>query len=409
MQDFFNVTDLAQLMKLKPLFQPVDTETVPLLDAVGRVAALDMRADVDLPNFPRATMDGYAVQAASTFGASESNPAYLVVVGEVVMGGAPNFRIAHGEAARIPTGGMLPEGADAVVMVEYSEPIDETTLEVYRSVAPGQYVVSVGEDFSRCETLVARGCRLRPQEVGLLAAFGHTHPLVYRRPLVGIISTGDEVVPAADRPAQNQIRDINTYTLSALVQNAGGLPLPLGIVQDDPDSLSKACREALDTVDMLMISGGSSVGTRDYTIETVAALPRAEILAHGIAISPGKPTILARAGGKPFWGMPGHVVSAMVVFSRVVCPFLAQIAGQQPPEAPDRRVPAALTRNIASAQGRVDFIRVRLERRNGVLWAEPLLGKSALLNTMVKADGLIQIPRDTEGLDALAKVDVILF
>jgi molybdopterin molybdotransferase len=408
MAEFFNVMDLAEVLAFRSMFPQVATENVALNATVGRVLAVDMVADSDLPGFARATMDGYAVCASSTFGASDGNPAYLAVKGTIAMGSAPNFDIAPGEAARIPTGGMLPSRADSVVMVEHTEAIDAETIEVYRSVAPGQHIVIRGEDYRKGTVLLERGTRIRPQETGLLAAFGRTSAAVFKRPVIGIISTGDEVVAVEATPAIGQIRDINSYTLAGLVQTAGGIPRLYGVVHDDYDTLFKNCMQAVAETDMVLISGGSSVGVRDFTIEVLSALPDSAVLTHGISISPGKPTILAQVGPKAVWGLPGHVVSAMIVFTVIVKPFMVWIGGntQQTEGAP--AYPALLSRSLASVPGRVDYVRVRLVTKEGTTWAEPVLGKSGLINTMVKADGLIKIEKDTEGLNKGTPVTVTL-
>ncbi len=407
MKEFFKVTDLKKVLEYASDFPQVETQDVPLSDATGRVLAQDIGADVDLPDFKRSTMDGYAVRASSTFGASEPNPAYLSVIGSVIMGESPPFTIEPGQTAGISTGGMLPDGADSVIMIEHTEAIDDISIEVYRSVAPGQNILEKGEDIAKNTVLVSGGKRLRAQETGLLAAFGQKKVRVYKKPAIGIISTGDEIVPIDETPGPGQIRDINMYTLSDLVRNAGADPVTFGIVWDDFDDLLEKCTLALDKTDMVLISGGSSVGTRDFTIEVLTALSHAKILVHGISISPGKPTILARSHHQAIWGLPGQVVSAMVVFEVVVKPFIEQISGLSLKYKKNFKLPARLSRNISSSQGRADYIRVRLNQKNGVLWAEPILGKSGLINTMVKADGLIEIGVNTEGLDKGAAVEVI--
>jgi len=376
----------------------VDAETVPLEEAWSRVLAEEIVPREDLPPFARSTMDGYAVQAASTFGASEGNPAYLEIRGSVAMGEIPDFSIGNGHAARISTGGMLPRGADAVVMIEHTAAVDDTMIEVYRSVAPGGHVIRAGEDYARSQVALPSGIRLRSQEIGLLAALGREEVKVYRRPLVGIVSTGDEVVPISRQPGPGQIRDVNSYSLAAMVKNAGGRPRTYGIVADSFDELSGTLSKAAADCDMVLISGGSSVGVRDFTIEALSSLPDCRILVHGISISPGKPTILAMAAGKALWGLPGHITSAMVVFQVIVQPFIEHAAGLARPSAV-RRLPARLSRNLASAQGRVDYVRVRLTEKDGELRAEPLLGKSGLINTLVRADGLVEIGMNAEGLD----------
>ena len=402
MREFFEVVTLAEAAAHDRRFALVGSEAVELGAARGRVLASDIVADGDLPGFVRSTMDGYAVVAASTFGAAESQPALLEVVGSVEMGTAASVAVGPGQAARILTGGMLAPGSDAVVMVEHTEVIDDTTIEVVRAVAPTQNVIAADDDVARGETVLVAGTRLRAQEVGVLAALGHSRVQVYRQPRVAIISTGDEVVSVDVVPGPGQIRDVNSHTLAALVAEAGGVALPLGIIGDDFDQLLSCCQRALADSDMVLLSGGSSVGARDLTIDVLAALAGAEVLVHGVAIRPGKPTILADVGGKALWGLPGHVASAMVVFRVLVRGFIERIAGLAP--TPPRRTRARLSRNLASVHGRRDHVRVALEERAGELWAVPVLGKSGLIRTMVKADGLVEIATDSEGLDEGSEV-----
>lgn len=409
MKEFFKVTDLDDALALKFGFNRMGKEEIPVQAATNRVLAEEIVADVNLPDFPRAIMDGFAVRAASTFGASDGNPAYLTVPRTVAMGEIPAFSIGPGEAARISTGGMLPNGTDSVVMVEHTDTIDATTIEVFKSVAPGQNMVAIGEDIQKDQTVLSCGQRLRPQETGLLAAFGRQSVQVYRQPVIGILSTGDEVVAIDTVPSIGKIRDINSYTLAGLVFQAGGLPRQLGIVKDDYDDLLERCKQGMDQTDMLLVSGGSSVGMRDYTVEVLSAIPDTELLLHGISISPGKPTILARSGKKAFWGLPGHVVSAMVVFHAVVQPFIDHIGGLEPAHLRRYACPATLTRSVASSLGRVDYVRVKLVEEDNAFHAEPILGKSGLINTMLRADGLVKIDKNTEGLDAGAQVNVLLF
>ena len=406
---FLKVLDVEQVLGLRQRFQPVPSEDVLLEAAGGRILAEDVHAAGNLPGFARSTVDGYAVRAASTFGASESSPALFMVVGAVGMGETPQMAVAAGEAVRIATGGMLPSGADGVVMLEYAESLDDSGIEVVRSVAPGQNLIAAGEDFESGARIAAAGRRLRPQDAGVLAAFGRTRVKAFRQPVVGIISTGDEIVPAEATPGPAQIRDVNRYTLAGLVAQAGAVPVAFGIVRDEFQSLHAACRRALEQCDMVLISGGSSVGARDYSVEVVSSFAGAELLVHGIAIRPGKPTILAKAFGKALWGLPGHVVSSMIVFSRIVRPVLLHVGGLAAPTAEDIRIPARLNRNVASAQGRTDFVRVRLLRGETEWRAEPVLGKSGLINTMVQSDGIIEIGKNIEGLDEGTIVEVILF
>jgi len=407
MKEFFKVTDLEHTLKYSAGFPNVGTEFIELHEAFERILAVDIVSDINLPDFARSTMDGYAVKASSTFGATEENPAYLTVKGTIDMGKPAGFSIGSGEAAKISTGGMLPDGSDSVIMVEYTEIIDKTTIEIYRSVAPGRHVLATGEDIKKGDNILSCGQRLRPQEIGLLAALGKDSVKVYKKPVIGILSTGDEIVPINNIPDKGRIRDINTYTLSSLVQKAGGIPVTYGIVGDDFDALLEKCSIAIAHSDMVLISGGSSVGTRDLTVEVLSSLPGSDIMVHGISISPGKPTILAKTSGKAIWGLPGHVVSAMIVFEIVIRPFIEKISGLSSKYKKGLRIPALLSRNIPSAQGRIDYMRVRLIEKNGIKWAEPVLGKSGLISNLTKADGLIEIGINTEGLDKGSKVWVI--
>ena len=406
MKEFFKVTNLKHVLEYTDYFEPVGTEVIALHETCERILGADVFSDVDLPDFTRSTRDGYAVCAQSTFGASEGNPAYLTIKGQVEMGTCPDFSIGPGEAAKIATGGMLPVGADSIVMIEYTEEIDADTIEAYRSVAPGQYAIEIGEDMKKGETILSTGQKLRPQETGLLAAFGKETIKVYKKPVISIISTGDEVVGVNEIPGPGQIRDINTYTLSGLVKKVGGIPVSFGIVKDNFNDLLDKCSQALAESDMVLISGGSSVGMRDFTIEVLSSLPDSKILAHGVSISPGKPTILASADNKPFLGLPGHVVSAMIVFEVIVKSFINKIGGLSKQHKREKTATALLNRNISSAQGRTDYIRVRLIEKDGILWAEPVLGKAGLINTMIKADGIIEIGLNAEGLDKGSRVSV---
>ncbi|MBW2019941.1 MAG: molybdopterin molybdotransferase MoeA [Deltaproteobacteria bacterium] len=409
-KEFFKVTTLGTVLELTRTFPCVSEEVLPIDQCVGRILSQDIVSKINLPGFTRATMDGYAVQARSTFGASESMPALFTIVGAVEMGQVPTVSVKDGEAVRIATGGMLPNGADSVVMVEHTQAIDEYTLEVFKSVAPLQHVIEIGEDIRKGEKILSKGSRIRPQEMGVLAALGQARIPVFRQPVIAIISSGDEVVPIGEAPSLSQVRDVNAYTLTGLVRASGGIPVYLGIAKDNFEELNGLCRRALAEADMVLISGGSSVGSRDFTVEVVQALPDAEILVHGVSISPGKPTILARSEQKAIWGLPGQVASAMVVFHVMVRPMLERIGGVSEDRlAGAQEVAAVLSRNLASVQGREDYVRVKLVHQGNQVYAEPILGKSGLIHTMVKADGLIRIDMNSEGLEKGTPVKVLLF
>jgi molybdopterin molybdotransferase len=407
MDHFFNVKTLDQVLENLSRFKCMKTRMVPVTDATSRILSEDITASLDIPGFRRSTMDGYAVVSKSTFGATESNPSWLEIAGEVKMGQTPTFPIKQGFAAGISTGGMLPKGADSVVMIEHTETIDENSVEIYKSVAPLQNVIDSSEDFAKGEIVLQKGLKMRPPEVGLAAALGYSEIKVYKRPVVGIISTGDEIVDVAESPGPGQIRDINSYTLAGFTKEADCTPRLYGIIKDDLNALFKTCKKAFKECDMVLISGGSSVGARDFTIDVLNKIEKSEILAHGISISPGKPTIFAKSGNKPLWGLPGQVVSAMVVFKIVVLPFLNKLKGCSNVFENRLMIPAKLSRNVASTQGRQDFVRIRLTKDADGLNAEPVLGKSGLIKTMVQADGLLEIGENVEGLEKDSIVNII--
>ena len=409
MKEFFKVKPPREVLGLYAGFHPVAAEDVPLAASLGRVLAADVAAQADLPPFDRSTMDGYAVQAADTFGASESVPALLSVAGEVRMGEEARLALQPGQAVGIATGGMLPAGADAVVMVEYTQEAGPGQIEVTRAVAPWQHVVRRGEDVPAGRVLLRRGQRVRPQEVGLLAALGRIALSVYARPRVAIISTGDEIVPVEEEPPAGKLRDVNSYSLAAMAEQEGAVALRLGIVADSFEALLARCRQGLEAADMVIISGGSSVGARDFTLAVIRSFEGAKLLVQGVALSPGKPTILADVNGKPLWGLPGHVASAMLVFRTLVAPLVRQLAGRSPEMERSAPLLARLSRNVASALGREDWVRVRLVEEDGGLKAVPVLGKSGLISTLVAADGLIRIDLNSEGLDAGSLVEVFPF
>jgi molybdopterin molybdotransferase len=383
------------------------TEQIATAGGLDRVLAEDVRSPSDLPSFPRSTMDGFAVRASSSFGATEGLPAYLTVVGEVLMGQAPELELGPGECARIATGGMLPAGADAVIMVEQTQVVGPETIEALRAVAPGENVVQIAEDIHTGEPILPRGHTLRPQDLGGLVALGITQVSVARRLRVGILSGGDELVPPEQTPGPGQIRDINSTTLAALVNRAGHTPWLVGLVPDEESALTEAARRGLADSDVLILSAGSSVSTRDMTAQVVDTLGRPGVLVHGVSLKPGKPTILAVCDGKPVFGLPGNPVSCIVTFDLFVAPTLAYLSGAQRP--PRRTLTARLARNVASAPGREDYVQVRLEQRDGMVEAVPVFGKSNLIFTLIRADGMLHVPLDSGGLSAGELVEVVLF
>jgi len=378
-------------------------QLVEIGGAVGLLLDEDVASRTDLPPFDRSTMDGYAVRAEDTFGASEGLPAYLKVVGDVQMGEGPAFAIADNEVARIPTGGMLPEGADAVVMVEHTQGWGADSVEVLRPVAPGDNIVRRGDDVRVGDTILPAGHRLRPQDISALAGLGLVEVRV-RRPAVAVLSTGGELVPHSQSPAPGQIRDMNGPALFAAVRAVGGEPIDLGLVRDEADSLRAALRGGVETADLVLVSGGTSVGTEDLTPEVIDSLGPPGVLVHGLALKPGKPVVVGLVGEVPVFGLPGHPTSCLVIFRELVAPIICAAAGLPRPRGPALR--ARLSRNFASQAGREEFFPVRLEERDGEWHAMPLIGPSAFISTLVSADGLVRVPAAAEGLYAGDLVEV---
>jgi molybdopterin molybdotransferase len=380
-------------------------ETVALAAALRRVPAEPVTAPHPLPGFARSTVDGYAVRAADTYGVSEGLPGYLTVTGAVAMGTEPAVSVGPGAAVVMPTGGALPPGADTVVMIEYTAKAMPDTIEVVRPVAPGEGVVRADEDARVGQEIIGSGRPLRPQDLGMLAAAGVTSVRVHARPVVTIFSTGDEVVPPETETLKpGQVRDATAAALAGLVADGGGTAVFGGIISDDPGALEKALREALPVSDIIVISAGSSVGVRDETAGAVALLGPPGIWCHGLAIKPGKPTLLAECAGVPVIGLPGNPRSALVVFRLIGLPVLRLIGGcTQPPPEPSTR--ARLSRDLASATGRLDVVQVRVSE--GV--ATPVFGLSALLSVLTAADGYVVIPEEATGLAAGTEVDVTLY
>jgi len=407
---FFTLKTSEEVFKILRGFEPLGEETLPLEVSFGRVLSKDILSPEDLPGFSRSSMDGYAVRAKDTFGATESLPALFEVTGEVVMGQVPNMAVGSGQAIKISTGGMLPKDADGVVMVEYCSTLDEQSIEVSRAISPQENVIQYDDDFKKGSSVLVQGSMIRPQDLGVLAGLGLSRVTVYRKPKVAIISTGDEVVPVDKSPAPGQVRDINSYTLAAFCRRAGTEPIMMGLCNDDFEQLKRRIEDGLRDADTVWISGGSSVGTRDLTLKVFESLEDMELLVHGISISPGKPTIIARAGSRAIFGLPGHTASAMVVAEVFLASFLSHLQGQKDfPKKSYYEIEAKLGRNIESASGREDYFRVELKRRGSEWIAEPIFGKSGLISTLVEADGLLRVERNREGLYQDQIVKVMIF
>jgi molybdopterin molybdotransferase len=408
---FFKVVSPTEALRILLQTPSVATEVVPTIQARARVLTEDLYSQVDLPHFHRAAMDGYAVKAKDTFGASASQPAYLKLAGTIEMGKEATRALIKGEAMRISTGGMLPPESDGVVMVEYTEEVGDSMVEIHRGVSPWQNVIQIGDDIKKGDLVFPRGRRLRAHDLGALTGIGVSSLSVYRKPRVALISTGDEIIDVEMEPRPGQVRNINQHSLAGLVEECGAELDDLGVVRDDRDALVKTLRKALEWGDLVLLSGGSSVGARDIAMDAILSLPNAEMIFHGISVSPGKPTIFAKAAGKPLLGLPGYPVSAMVIFDLFAAPLIRVLGGENQQSASQfsKTTRAILKTNVASQTGREDYVRVSLEESDGRLYATPLPGKSGAIFTLVKADGMIRIDLNQEGVEKGEEVEVILF
>jgi molybdopterin molybdotransferase len=413
MTQFLKVKTVEEVLELLNSIEPLPEETLGLGSSCGRVLADGMRAPEPVPHFDRAVMDGYAVRAQDTFGATETLPALLEVAGEVAMGMEISLKIEPGKAIAIPTGGMLPAGADAVVMVEYTQVLDAQTIEVTRAVAPGENVLKRGEDIAIGEELLPRGWRLRPQDIGMLAALGIGAVAAHRLPRVAIVSTGDEIVPVStSHLPPGKIRDVNSFSLAAEIQEIGAVVGFQAVVEDRLETLVDTCRDAFHEHDVVMLSGGSSVGMRDFTVRILEGFPDAELLVHGVAIRPGKPTILARIGKKIFWGLPGQPVSALMVCRALVLPSLAVLQGMTGGGSAmelGNTLQGVLTNRLPSVHGRTDYVPVAVGRDGDEILVKPVFGKSAMISVLGRADGYTIIPAHVEGVEQGTRVKVYLF
>jgi molybdopterin molybdotransferase len=390
-----SVNEVKNLISEKVTFK-LAFEKVSILNCVGRVCSQNVKAACCIPEFRRSTVDGYAVNSRDVFGASESMPAMMDLKGEVLMGKTPNGEIYFsGECFYVPTGGMLPQGADSVVMIEYTEKLDESTILINSSVAPGDNVIQIGEDINDNDIVIREGQKLRPYEVGVLASLGIKEIMVYKRPKVAIISTGDEIVPCDSEPALGEVRDINTYLLFSALQLDGCEPISYGIVRDDFELLKNTMDRALPECDIVLISGGSSVGKKDQSLKVISAYNNGGVLVHGIAVKPGKPTIVGMVGDKIVFGLPGHPLAASVIYKILVKDYINKLMKHN---EVSYGITAEMSMNYHKAKGREEYLPVMLQLVEGQVVARPVFGKSGLITTFSRAFGYVKIEKNIEGL-----------
>ena len=385
-------------------------ERVALADALGRVLATSVHSAEDLPPHPRSVMDGYAVIARDTFGASESMPCYLEISGSVAMGEMPTGQVVRGTCFQIATGGFMPPGADAVVMHEHTVPVDATMVEIVKGCGSGTNIIATGEDIRKREAALPAGRLLRPQDLGLLAALGVTEVEVFRRVRVGVIATGDEIVPHQATPELGQIRNINSIALAAQARKGGAEVRDYGIVSDNREAFFPIIAQAVRDNDIVLFSGGSSVGVRDLGEQAIESLDPPGVLVHGVKLKPGKPVLIGMSGTTAVFGLPGHPVSAMVCFDLFVAPAISRLSGHtEDDNIPQPAIAATLSRNINSAPGRLDLVRVRLQHGpNGVV-ADPVLGRSGAISTLARANGYFLIDEESQGMTQGSTVEVFLY
>ena len=383
-------------------FAPVAaTELVSLTGAMGRVLAEDIAATEYVPDFDRSTVDGFAVRARDTFGCSDAIPAILPLQGEVLMGEGAEFELNPEECVAVPTGGALPKGADSVVMVEYSEDYGDGTIGISKSAAPGQNMIFRGDDVFPGKVILQKGRVLSCQDIGALAAIGRVEVPVAKKLTVGVISTGDELVPPEVTPGPGQVRDVNSPMLEAMLGAFGVQVINYGIVIDNEALLTEKVTKAAAECDAVLLSGGSSVGVKDAACRIIESM--GSLLLHGIAIKPGKPTIIGKAGVKPLVGLPGHPVAAYFVTKLFILPLLGRLMGRV---QESYTTTAKITESVSANHGRAQYHCCRLERKDGELYAYPIRGKSGLITTLAGSDGYFCIDRDCEGLPKYAEIQV---
>lgn len=374
----------------------LNIEELDTFESLGRVAAEDIISPINLPEFNRSTVDGYALMAKDTFGASDSLPVFLELTGKVDMGQAANLTVSPGKAVYVPTGGMLPTGTDAVVMLEYVEQMDDTTIAVHRPTAPGEGMITIGEDLKKGDLIIGRGRKIKPQDIGALAAVGITKINVFEKPKIAVVSTGDEIVEPASEVPHGKIRDINTYALANLAGELGGLITYKGVIRDDFDLLREKLMSLVNDNHIVIISGGSSVGNKDVTARVIDSLGAPGTFVHGVAVKPGKPTIIGRSGNTALFGLPGHPVSAMIVFKIFIEYLINKLSNQE--VTTKITITALADANIHSAPGKETYQMVLIDGKNGDYLAKPIHGKSGAISLMTRAQGYVCIDANKEGI-----------
>ena len=407
MSEFFEVVTPKEGIKRllsKKNFPIMVSEKINTVNSDSRILSQDIKSSLNLPHFNRSSMDGYAIYANDSNGVSLSNPNYLEIIEEIKMGDVPKQKILTGKTSRIFTGGMIPEGSNAVIMEEDTEELGNNMIEIKKPVSIGENIIFSGEETKKGKIIIKKGTKIRSQEIGSLLESGCTEICVSKKPIIGVLSSGDELISPEKTLELGKIRDINTYTISNLINNSGGVPKIFPILPDDLNSQLNQAKKALQFCDMLIFSAGSSISYRDTTAEVINSLDKPGVIVHGISVKPGKPTILGLSGKKPIIGLPGNPVSSIMIFINIVKPILDKLNNHI--SIITKQIDCILTEDINSQTGREDYVQVSISSTAQKTLATPVFGKSNLINTLVNSDGFITIPPETGGLykNSLVKV-----
>lgn len=406
--DFFKVVSIEEgkrLLKENLKEYKFSIEEIDILESLNRVLGVDIYSTIDVPEFNRSTVDGYAIKVVDSHGANDSIPSILNIIGEVKMGEIAKQSIKSGEAMYVPTGGMIPDGADGMIMIEHTEKMDENTLLIYKPISQGENIVFKGDDIKKDALALKKGRKINPEVIGVLAALGIGRVKVFKKPRFYIISTGDEIIDIDEELKIGKIRDINSYALYGLIQNIGGEVVEKVIIKDDYNLLRNEVEKALDKSDIVLISGGSSVGTKDYTHKVIDSFQGKGVFVHGVSIKPGKPTIMGEGNGKLIFGLPGHPVSSIIVFKTFLEDFIKEKLSI---ESITPRVKAIMDFNFPSAPGRTTFQTVKLKEEKEIFYATPSFGKSGMITLLSESQGYIIIEAHEEGINKGVEREVYL-
>jgi len=407
LSEFFDViTPKEAIKKLlsEKNFPAMVSEKINTVNSNRRILSQDIKSSINLPHFNRSSMDGYAIYASDSNGVSLSTPNYLEIIEEIKMGDVPKHKILTGKTSRIFTGGMIPEGSNAVIMEEDTEELGNNMIEIKKPVSIGENIIFSGEETKKGNIIIKKGTKIRSQEIGSLLESGFTEIFVSKKPIIGVLSSGDELIPPEKTLELGKIRDINTYTISNLINSSGGIAEIFPILPDDLNSQLNQAKKALQFCDMLIFSAGSSISYRDTTAEVINSLDKPGVIVHGISVKPGKPTILGLSGKKPIIGLPGNPVSSIMIFINIVKPILDKLNNHI--SVITKQIDCTLTEDVSSQTGREDYVQVSIRSTAQKTLATPVFGKSNLINTLVNSDGFITIPPETGGLykNSLVKV-----